>query len=51
MQEPIKDELVNEIPMDVLPVTDASPAMVSQETPLPMKRVGVGFILSLSSTL
>ena len=44
MQEPIKDELVNEIPMDVLPVTDASPGMVSQETPLPKKRVGIGFI-------
>ncbi len=37
-------KLVNELPKDVLPVTDASPMMVSQETALPRKRVGLGFI-------
>jgi MFS family permease len=44
MQEPIREELMNELPQEGLPVTDASPLKLRQQTHLPTKRVGFGFI-------
>src|SRR5438105_13662885 len=40
MQEPTRDELVNELPKNPLPITATSPERVSAEAPAPTRRVG-----------
>src|SRR2546429_6676241 len=49
MQEPTKDELVNELPKNPLPITATSPERVSAEAPAPTRRVGPVFIAAYAA--
>lgn len=45
MQERPKDELLNDLPKDEIPIAATIPVRVSEEAPSPMKRVGPVFII------
>src|SRR5207237_9960993 len=49
MQEPTRDELVNELPKNAYPITDVQPEPVSAEAPAPTRRVGPGFIAAYAA--
>ncbi len=49
MQEPTRDELVNELPKNPLPITATSPERVSAEAPAPTRRVGPVFIAAYAA--
>src|SRR5260370_38685403 len=49
MQEPTRDELVNELPKIPLPITATSPERVSAEVPAPTRRVGPVFIAAYAA--
>src|SRR6266568_1289106 len=49
MQEPTKDELVNELPKNPFPITATSPEQVSAEVPAPPRRVGPVFIAAYAA--
>src|SRR5207237_10113852 len=49
MQEPTRDELVNELPKNAYPITDVQPEPVSAEAPAPTRRVGPVFIAAYAA--
>ena len=49
MQEPTRDELVNEQPKTAFPITDPSPDRVSADASAPTKRVGPVFIAAYAA--
>ncbi|TMC91939.1 MAG: MFS transporter [Chloroflexi bacterium] len=49
MQEPTRDELVNELPKNAYPTTATSPERVSAEAPAPTRRVGPVFIAAYAA--
>lgn len=49
MQEPIKDEILSELPKNAFPVTDTSPDRVSAEATVPVRRVGPVFIATYAA--